>query len=166
MRRDFLLSLIILCVGCGSGAFCSTVAVANKSAKEPQLKTSLPMITPDVGSSVSLSPADPQKIDFAACSKSFKTDGQKLFYLTLSAVKANRYNIDEIQSESGYIVFSVAQKQFLASVISIDYSHSMLKITPCNNIYYFPLGIVQNMFKYIELNLNAPIEKLTPIGLN
>lgn len=103
----------------------------------------------------------PQSIDFNICNKTFKLDTQKLFYLTLASVNANKFHIDEIKSKSGYILFSVAEKQFLASVIQIDAKNSMLKITPCNNIYYFPSGIVQNMFKYIELNANLPIQKLS-----
>lgn len=106
---------------------------------------------------------DPQPIDFACCNKFFKIDSQKLFYLTLAGINANRFKIDEIQSKCGYVVFSVAQKQFLASVITIDSKNSMLKITPCNNIYYFPIGIVQNMFKYVELNVNTPVSKLSVI---
>ncbi|HNW25883.1 MAG TPA: hypothetical protein PLG15_03145 [Candidatus Gastranaerophilaceae bacterium] len=102
----------------------------------------------------------PQAVDFGLCRKIFKIDAQKLFYLTLAAVNANRFTIDEIQSKSGYILFSVAKKQFLANVISVNAENSMLKITPCDNIYFFPVGIVQNMFKYVELNLNTPIEKL------
>lgn len=106
-------------------------------------------------------PVQPQPVDFGVCNKFFKLNAQKLFYLTLAGVNANRFRIDEIQSKSGYIVFTVAQKQFLASVINIDSQNSMLKITPCNNVYYFPVGIVQNMFKYIELNISTPVEKLS-----
>lgn len=107
----------------------------------------------------------PQQIGYEYCNKIFKIDGHKLFYLTLAGLNANRFAINEIQSKSGYVLFSVAQRQFLASVVNIDTKTSMLKITPCNNIYYFPIGIVQNMFKYIELNLNTPVEKLELLQL-
>lgn len=107
------------------------------------------------------SPIQPQPVGFENCFKYFKFDSQKLFYLTLAGVNANRFKIIEIQSTSGYVVFSVAQTQFLASVVNINSQSSMLKITPCNNVYYFPIGIVQNMFKYIELNTNTPVEKLS-----
>lgn len=121
----------------------------------PTMKTTLPMVTP------SPAPVQPQPVDFANCNKFFKLDSSKLFYLTLAAVNANRFTINEIQSKSGYVLFSVGQKQFLAKVIHIDAKNSMLKITPANNTYFFPLGIVQNMFKYVELNANTPIEKLS-----
>jgi len=105
-------------------------------------------------------PAPPPAVDFSNCNKYFKLNSQALFYLTLSSINANHFNIDEIQSRSGYILFSTGQRQFLASIITINPKNSMLKVTPCNNNYYFSVGIVQNMFKYIELNLNTPIEKL------
>lgn len=103
----------------------------------------------------------PQQINFDNCYKFFKLSDETLFYLALASVNANRFKIDEIQSKSGYVLFSVAKKRFLASVITIDAKNSMLKITPCDNVYYFPLGIVQNMFKYIELNVKTPVEKLS-----
>ena len=101
-----------------------------------------------------------QPVDFSVCTKNFKMDSQKLFYLTLSGLNANRFSIDEIKSLTGYVMFSASQKQFLAMVIKIDSKTSMLKIVPCNNIYLFSAGIVQNMFKYVELNVNTPIENL------
>lgn len=101
-----------------------------------------------------------QPVDFSVCTKTFKMDSQKLFYLTLSGLNANRFSIDEIKSLTGYVMFSSSQKQFLAMVIKIDSKTSMLKIVPCNNTYLFPVGIVQNMFKYVELNANTPIENL------
>lgn len=134
----------------------STKPVSQVKSNYPEMKTTLPLITSVQASS----PVQPQPVNFGICNKYFKLDGQKLFYLTLAGANANRFQILEIQSKSGYVIFSVAQTQFLASVINIDSKNSMLKITPCSNVYYFPVGIVQNMFKYIELNANTPIEKL------
>ncbi len=138
MNKIFLLIFIIYCFsGCGC---------AFGAAAPSQIST--------------VSPVQSQPIDFGVCYKFFKIDSKKLFYLTLASVNANRFRIDEIQSKSGYVLFSVAQRQFLASIITVDSKNSMLKITPCNNVYYFPIGIVQNMFKYIELNINTSVEKL------
>ena len=89
----------------------------------------------------------PQNIAFENCSKMFAINKEKLFYLTLSAITENKFSIDEIQSENGYI----------ATIAGIDATNSILKITPCNNIYFFAPGILLNMFKYIEINLNTEI---------
>lgn len=146
MNRRILLGLLILCLLC---RVCACGASAPQ--KVPVSATSSAAAPPAI---------QPQPVDFGACGRFFKFNGNKLFYLTLASINANRFEIKEIQSKSGYILFVVGQRPFLASIIKVDAKSSMLKITPCNNVYYFPVGIVQNMFKYIELNANTPIEKL------
>ena len=89
----------------------------------------------------------------------YGVDTENLFYLTLASINANRFNIVEIQSKTGYILFSAVGKEFLAKIIKLDESRSILKVTPTNNIYYFQPGIVSNLFKYIELNSSLkPVE--------
>ncbi len=96
-----------------------------------------------------------QKVTFENCTKIFKINQEKLFYLTLASVSANCFSVDEIQTSNGYIIFSANRNKYLATVAKIDNSNSILKITPCNNIYNFPPGIISNMFKYIDLNLKS-----------
>ena len=110
-----------------------------------------------------VSAIQPQSVDFNICNKIFKMDCQKLFFITLAGVNANRFRIDEIKSRSGYVMFTVANRQYLASVVKIDARTSLLKITPCDNVYYFPVGIIQNMFKYVELNTNTQVQRLSVI---
>lgn len=100
----------------------------------------------------------PQNIAFENCTKMFPVNKEKLFYLTLSAVTANKFSIDEIQTQNGYIIFSAANNKYLATIAGIDADNSILKITPCNDIYFFPPGIFLGMYKYIELNLNIEIK--------
>ena len=100
----------------------------------------------------------PQNIAYANCSKMFAINKEKLFYLTLAAVNANKFEIDEIQSENGYVIFTAAENKYLATIAGIDAQNSILKITPCNEIYFFPPGIFLGMFKYIDLNINTEIK--------
>ena len=95
-----------------------------------------------------------QNVSFEQCTKIFKVDSENLFYLTISAINANRFNITEIQSKTGYILFNAVGKEFLANIVKIDDKNSILRITPVNNVYYFQPGIVLNIFKYIELNID------------
>lgn len=100
----------------------------------------------------------PQNISFADCTKTYNISGEKLFYLTLESITANRFETKEIQSKTGYILFRAANKEFLATVAYYGLNKSLLKITPTNNSYYFAPGIVSNIFKYIDLNIeDAPV---------
>jgi len=124
-------------------AFCVAHAEPVENVAQPQ---AAPPIT------------QPQNIAFENCTKMFPVNKEKLFYLTLSAVTANKFSIDEIQTQNGYIIFSAANNKYLATIAGIDADNSILKITPCNEIYFFPPGIFLGMFKYIELNLNIEIK--------
>lgn len=108
-----------------------------------------------VGEQMSLSTLiTAQNVPFENCTKVFNTDNTSLFYLTIAAINANRFEISEIQSASGYIIFTAVNKQFLASISNVNKTQSMLKITPVNGAYYFQPGICSNIFKYVELNIN------------
>lgn len=116
----------------------------------------LPVFAIEDSSSPSLT--TPQNISFETCTKMFAINKEKLFYLTLGAVSANKFTVEEIQTANGYMIFTAANNKYLATIASIDSLNSILKITPCNDIYYFQPGIVMNMFKYIDLNLNIEIK--------
>lgn len=100
----------------------------------------------------------PQNIMFADCTKIFTVNKEKLFYLTLASLSANRFLIDEVQTSNGYVIFTVNKNRYLATIAGVDSSNSILKITPCNNVYNFPPGILINTFKYIDLNHNSDIK--------
>ncbi len=100
----------------------------------------------------------PQNILFENCTKIFSTDKENLYYLTLASIAANRFQVDEVQTANGYVIFTANRNKYLATIAQIDKSNSILKITPCNNVYNFPPGILLNTFKYIELSLNSGME--------
>lgn len=93
-----------------------------------------------------------QNISFENCTKVFNTDNVSLFYLTIAAINANRFTVDEIQSQSGYVLFTAVNKQFLASVSNVNTNQGMLRIVPVDGNYFFQPGIILNIYKYIELN--------------
>lgn len=104
-----------------------------------------------------------QNVRYENCTKVFNTDNVSLLYLTIAGINANRFTIDEIQSKSGYVLFTAVNKQFLATVSNVNTNQGMIRITPVDNNYFFQPGIVLNVFKYIELNLS---EKPVKINLN
>lgn len=143
------------------GCFIGRVSAQGADAPQSLSGKTLAVQKTATGAAQTPSAVQPQKVEFKSCNKYFKISSQKLFYLTLASINANRFTIDEIQSKSGYILFSVEKKRFLASIINVDGKNSLLKITPCDNVYYFPVGIVQNMFKYVELNVQTPVEPIS-----
>ena len=105
----------------------------------------------------------PQNVDFKLCTRSYTMPADKLFYISIASAKANKFEINEIQSKTGYILFNAAGKQYLACVMKIDKEHSQLKITPVNNNYFFAPGIVLNFFRYIDLNGATPMVALPKV---
>ena len=142
MKKMFiLLSLLIM-----PYASAEEVVIAADTAQQPAVQK--PALNPLTVS---------QNIMFENCTKIFGVNQEKLFYLTLASISANRFNVEEIQSSHGYIIFSANRNKYLATISKIDKTNAILKITPCNNVYNFPPGIITNTFKYIDLNLTQPI---------
>ena len=108
----------------------------------------------------SVSPTVPQVVSFEQCTKKYLMPVDKLYFLALASINANKFKINEIQSKTGYILFSAANRQFLVSVNRVDSNSAIVKIVPADNNYYFPLGILTNFFKYIDLNVATQIEEL------
>ena len=104
-----------------------------------------------------------QNVKFEDCTKVFNVDNVTLFYQTIAAINANRFTIDEIQSKSGYILFTAVNKKFLAAITNVNTNQAMLRITPADNNYYFQPGIISNIHKYINLNKS---KKVTNINFN
>lgn len=105
----------------------------------------------------------PQNIDYNICTRNYILTPEKLFYMAIASINANRFTIDEIQSKTGYILFTAVNKQYLASVVKVDANKSMLRITPTSNNYFFAPGIVLNIFRYIDLNGATPVYSLSKI---
>ena len=93
-----------------------------------------------------------QNISYQDCTKMYNTNKENLFYLSIGSINANKFTIEEIQTNNGYIIFSAGKNKYVATVAKIDKDNSILKITPCNNLYYFQPGIISNIYKYIDLN--------------
>ncbi len=104
----------------------------------------------------------PQNVEFADCTKQYNLPPEKLYYLTVGAINANRFEVLELQSKTGYILFKAVGKEFLASIVKLGTQKSMLKITPTDGNYYFAPGIVANTFKYIDLNVSSPLTQVKP----
>lgn len=104
----------------------------------------------------------PQNVPFEHCTRIYPMQSEKLFYMTIASINANRFETVEMQSKMGYILFNAVNKEFLASIVNVDNGKSMLKITPTNNNYYFAPGIVSNIYKYIDMYGATPVTEVKP----
>ena len=95
--------------------------------------------------------------NYRDCIKNFDITPEKLYYLTLSSISANKYYPIEAQTRAGYILFSTGKKEFLASITKGRGETAVLKISPSDNSYYFKPIIVENLFNYIDLKQNQAI---------
>ena len=95
---------------------------------------------------------NPELLD---CVKTFPIPYDKLFYLTLTGVSANNFELKEMQTKSGYIIFETGYRKFLASIVYVSSMKSMLKITPYSGNYDFDPSVPKKMFSYVEMYQNV-----------
>ena len=98
--------------------------------------------------------------NYKSCIRLYKLPAQKLYFLALSSVNANKFEILEMQSRSGYILFEADDKEFLLDVMSKDKNYTYIKLTPADNNYYFSPTIPQKIFNYIDVNFNLEVKEL------
>lgn len=94
----------------------------------------------------------PQVMTLPQCIKTFNVGYDKLLFLTEAAISGCGFEVEEIQTKGGYIVFTALNSKYLATIMNFGNNKAILKISPCNNNYTFPAGIVRNIFRYIEVN--------------
>lgn len=94
------------------------------------------------------------------CVKVFNVDNVTLYYMTVAAINANKFEVEEIQSGAGNILFKAVNKEFLATVSNVNTNQAILRITPVDNNYYFQPGIVSNIFKFIDMNMSKKIQNI------
>ena len=92
--------------------------------------------------------------ELSNCIKTFPIAFDKLYFLTLAGLNEYNYQIKEIQTKGGYIIFETGYRKYLASIVYVSSSKSMLKITPYSGNYDFPIEVPQNVFKYVETYQN------------
>ena len=98
--------------------------------------------------------------NYKECIRQYKLPVQKLYFLAVSAIPANKYEIKEMQSRNGYVIFEADGREFLLTAMKKDKSYSYLRLTPCDNNYYFSPSIPQKIFRYIDVNFNEEVKEL------
>lgn len=98
--------------------------------------------------------------NYRDCIRLYKLPYGKLYALALSSINSNKYEILEMQFRNGYVIFEAEGREFLLTAMKKDKSFTFLKVTPCDNNYYFSPAIPQKIFRYIDLNFNADLKEL------
>ena len=91
-----------------------------------------------------------QYTNYRDCIKLYKLPFEKLFYLALSSIEGSKFELLEIQSRNGYIVFKAEDKEFLISVYKKDKSELHLKYFKPEEVPEFDISYTQDDIKAIE----------------
>ena len=98
--------------------------------------------------------------NYKDCIRLYKLPYEKLYYLALSSVNFNKYEIKEMQSRNGYIIFEAEGREFLLDILKKDKNYTFLKLTPCDNNYYFNPQIPRKIYNYVDLHFNSEVKEL------
>ena len=98
--------------------------------------------------------------NYKDCIRLYKLPYEKLYYLALSSANFNKYEIKEMQSRNGYIIFEAEGREFLLDILKKDKNYTFLKLTPCDNNYYFNPQIPRKIYNYVDLHFNSEVKEL------
>lgn len=148
-----ILSLIFLFVVFASfqNQVFADVPSSSSTAKAQVQMTQVTPVTKQVSSAYT---------NYRDCIRLYKLPFEKLYYLALSSVNENKYEIIEMQSRNGYILFKADGREFLLTVMKKDKNFTFLKLTPADNNYYFSSFIPQKVFRQVDVNFNTEIKEL------
>lgn len=104
--------------------------------------------------------ADESLLDL--CHKNYPLRADDLYILTLSALNGTgQFDVIEMQSKSGYIVFMAASKEYVATVSKIGPAASNIKILPSNSNFSNGSAIQKAIFDTLDQNIqNIPKQVL------
>lgn len=86
--------------------------------------------------------------------KLYEKEYSVIFSSILTSLTDADFNIHEIDSGKGYIVFSLTNgKKFVIAITNIDSKKNYVKIMPYDSKYDFPSEIIQLLFEKVDLAL-------------
>ena len=91
--------------------------------------------------------------------KIYPKDADSLFMYALDAISSDyRYNIFEIQTKNGYILFTNGSKYYLLTVTKRYQNQSEVKVMPRNSDFSLGYETAQNIFALIDNEIKKPME--------
>ena len=93
------------------------------------------------------------------CYKIYSVDADNLFMASLNVISNNnRFEIFEIQTKNGYILFSTGGKYYLLTVTKRYKNQSEVKILPQNSDYSQGSSIAYSIFSLLDNEIKKPME--------
>ncbi len=85
-------------------------------------------------------------------SKNFGVSADNMYLTSLSILNDLNYEIIEMQSKSGYILFRTGAKDYIMTVTALTPVTSNIKILPANSVYSTGTDIQKIIFEKLETN--------------
>lgn len=85
-------------------------------------------------------------------SKNFGVSADNMYLTSLSILNDLNYEIIEMQSKSGYILFRTGAKDYIMTVTALSPVTSNIKILPANSVYSTGTAVQKTIFERLELN--------------
>ena len=93
------------------------------------------------------------------CYKIYPVDADNLFMASLNVLSSsNKFEISEIQTKNGYILFSTGAKYYLLTVTRRYKNQSEVKILPQNSDYSQGSTIAASIFGMLDYETKKPME--------
>ena len=93
------------------------------------------------------------------CYKIYSIDADNLFMASLNVLSSsNKYQISEIQTKNGYILFSTGNKYYLLTVTRRYKNQSEVKILPQNSDYSQGSTVATTIFNLLDAEVKNPME--------
>lgn len=102
-----------------------------------------------------LSPIFADESTLARHYKIFPKNPDELFLEALSALNQSKFEISEIQSQNGYILFSSGSKFYLLTVTKKYQNQTEVKILPQNSDFSISEEIAKQVFALIEAKIKT-----------
>ena len=95
------------------------------------------------------------------CYKIYPTDADNLFMASLNVLSStNRFEIAEIQTKNGYILFASGAKYYLLTVTRRYKNQSEVKILPQNSDYSQGSSVATSIFSLLDEEIKKPMEQI------
>ncbi len=94
------------------------------------------------------------------CYKIYPIDADDLFMASLNVLSSNKFDISEIQTKNGYVLFSAGSKFYLLTVTRRYKNQSEVKILPQNSDYSQGSAVATAIFGLLNEEVKKPMGQI------